>query len=156
MTSDIHSISSKAQLRKIADFCTPSPEDLEQRVAMIRREILPRVLARLKLENGVGWEFEATADNRKKLEDLTELERQCCRGLSFEIREDPNGTRLRWEILGIDPNTEFFPDRRSSTTPGSSLSAASSSRAESGGSRNDVGRGARRSLRSPLGLSCDC
>ena len=54
MTSDIHSISSKAQLRKIADFCTLSPEDLEQRVAMIRREILPRVLAKLKLENGVG------------------------------------------------------------------------------------------------------
>ena len=51
---------------------------------MIRREILPRVLARLKLENGVGWEFEATADNRKKLEDLAEFERQCCRGLSFE------------------------------------------------------------------------
>ncbi len=110
MTSDIHSISSKAQLRKIADFCTLSPEDLEQRVAMIRREILPRVLAKLELEDGVGWEFEATADNRKKLEELTELERQCCRGLSFEIREDPNGTRLRWEILGIDPNTAIFGD----------------------------------------------
>ena len=139
-----------------ANFCCLSPEELEARIAKIRREILPRVLARLKLANGVGWEFEATADNRRRLEDLTELERQCCRGLNFEIREDADGTRLRWEILGIDPNTEFFPDRRSSTTPGSSLSAASSSRAESGGSRNDVGRGARRSLRSPLGLNCDC
>jgi len=100
----------------LADFCSLSPDDLEDRLAMVRRDLQPHASASQKLENGIAWDFEASPEMRARLEDLARLERQCCSDLEFEVWENPSGTRLRFEISGADPRTGFF-DRLDLSNP---------------------------------------
>jgi hypothetical protein len=92
----------------LADSCSLSTDALEDRLAMIRREIQPHASTTQELENGIAWDFDATPEMKAKLEDLARLERQCCSELDFEVWENPSRTRLRFEISGADPKTGFF------------------------------------------------
>ena len=102
-------MTSEASLGAIAkgltdrDLCSLSPAQLAERVAMIRREIQPLVVARTELLDGVAWEFESDAGTRTRLEKLAELERECCRvGLEFRVRDDVQAGRLHFEIHGAE------------------------------------------------------
>jgi hypothetical protein len=88
-----------------ASFCTLNKEQLAERIAMIRREVLPHALAKQVLPDGRAWTFDRTL--RTKLEQLVALERECCRdGVTFALEE--HASQLRLEIRGVDPNAAVF------------------------------------------------
>lgn len=88
--------------------CSLSPTAFEERIAYVRREISPHALARLRVDDGVAWEFEAQPDMRAKLEEWARLERECCDGVGFEVWQSVDGKRLRFEIRGIDADTRIL------------------------------------------------
>ena len=102
MTSEA-SVGSIARDLAARNVCSLSPEELAQRLELIRREIQPGVIARADLPDGVAWEFENHPEMRARLERLAELERECCGvGLEFRVRDDAEAGRLRFEIHGSE------------------------------------------------------
>ena len=87
--------------------CSLSSAELEDRLAMIRREILPHVKRSEDLRSGRAWEFEETSALRAKLEQWVELERRCCGGLDWSLERLP-ADRLRLTVLGVEPGSGFF------------------------------------------------
>ena len=100
--------------------CSLSSAELEDRLEMIRKEILPHVKRSEDLPNGRAWEFEETPALRAKLEEWVELERRCCGGLDWSLERLPaNGLRLA--VRGIEPGSGFFEAlAEPEPTPGSS------------------------------------
>ena len=89
----------------VSSFCTLDPKALRERIAMVRREILPHATRTEALSDGRAWTFPATLRNR--LQQLVELERQCCTDeVRFSLREIEG--ELRLEVHGVDPNAEVF------------------------------------------------
>ena len=88
--------------RPAPDPCSLGPAELEERLAMIRREIVPHVTRSEELERGLLLDFDATPGMRAKLEQLVELERRCCSGLRWELEEVGSAT-LRLGVTGTDP-----------------------------------------------------
>lgn len=80
--------------------CSLPAEEIPDRAATIRREILPHVRAREKLPRGLALEFDRDAELRAKLEAFVAFERRCCGGLAFELRDAPDADRLRLTIEG--------------------------------------------------------
>ena len=98
---------SEEELKNIAeelvakDICSLLPEQLSDRVLLIRREILPSVIGSADRPNGFAWEFENGDEIRIKLEVLASLEGDCCNGgLMFQVQEDADAGRLYFEIVG--------------------------------------------------------
>jgi hypothetical protein len=63
--------------------CTFSPDELTDRLAWIRAEILPHAVACERSSNGVVWELEDAAGLAEKLDRLVALERECCSSIVF-------------------------------------------------------------------------
>ncbi len=80
--------------------CSLRSDALAARVETIRREILPHVLEREALADGIAWEFARRPDLRERLERFVEFERGCCGGLDFALVERPEADRLRLTIRG--------------------------------------------------------
>jgi len=94
---------------EMVPFCALGPEALRQRVALIRREILPRARSSRPLPDGRAWEFSSSPELRGILEELIELERQCCgEGIRFELHGGTGDAGLQLEVHGIDPNARVF------------------------------------------------
>jgi len=87
--------------------CSLSSAELEDRLEMIRKEILPHVRRTEHLPDGRAWEFGETPGMRAKLEQWVELERRCCGGLDWKLERLPSG-RLRLAVLGVEPGSGFF------------------------------------------------
>lgn len=83
------------------DVCTLSEEEMRERSRMIRNEITPHVRRQERLANGMIFEFDA--EHRERLEELVELERQCCGPMTIELHDTATGLRL--EVLD-PPKTE--------------------------------------------------
>ena len=90
----------------ISDVCSLTPDALQERLAMIRNEILPHVNRTEELSNGLAWELAATPEMREKLEQLVELERSCCNGLEWSL--EARAETLRLSVTGVDPRSGFF------------------------------------------------
>lgn len=88
-------------------FCSLSPDALRERLAMIRREVLPHAIASEALPKGRAWRFANSAELRDTLERLVALERECCRaGVTFALEQ--RGDQLRLEVHGVEPDAEVF------------------------------------------------
>jgi len=87
--------------REWASVCSRSPEELRERIATVRTELLPRVVEKAKRSGGFTWEFEDTPELRRKLEELVALERQCCGGLSWTLEDLAHASRLRLAVDGM-------------------------------------------------------
>ena len=88
-------------------YCSLSPDELADRIAMIRRDVLPHATASEALPKGRAWTFDNTPEVAAKLEHLVALERECCReGVTVALVECVD--RLRLEVHGIDPNAAVF------------------------------------------------
>lgn len=94
--------------QNLDELCSLSPQQLEERKAMVRREISPHVIRRSELANGISFEFTPSSETHAKLQKLAALERQCCQPLDFALREA--GGSLHLDILGADPKSGFFDD----------------------------------------------
>ena len=91
----------------LEDLCSLSAEQRSERVASIRLEILPHAEKREPLGRGYAWEFPARPGLRERLEQLVELERQCCSGPRWGLSESGSGT-LRLTVEGVDPESKVF------------------------------------------------
>ncbi len=81
--------------------CSLPPEDLQQRIAFIRAEILPRATSRRVDTEGAQFEFPRDDDLAVQLRDLVDFERQCCSSLEWELSEGDDTLTLR--VGGLDP-----------------------------------------------------
>jgi hypothetical protein len=88
--------------------CTLSQASLGERIAMVRRDILPWVRGGVHLEDGFRLELAPEAGVRERLERWAELERACCREARFEIDETGGGLRLT--VHGIEPRGTGLAD----------------------------------------------
>ena len=88
--------------------CTLSAEGLGGRLAWIRSEILPHVVASEPRPDGIAWELEDAPGLAAKLDRLVALERECCSGIVFEHRMSPTPGRRLLEVRGIDPHAAVF------------------------------------------------
>lgn len=113
-----------------AEVCTLSPAGLSERIAWIRKEILPHARRTERLEAGLAWELDAAPGLANKLDHLIALERECCSGIVFERFESATRGRVRLEVRGIDPDAEAF---RSLGAPGAGRLAAPSRLAKAAG-----------------------
>ncbi len=98
---------SNAEQSGCEDVCSLPSDELRDRVAMVRRELLPHVKRREALANGVGLEFEHTLAMQKTLEDFVAFERECCSGLEWKLRR-PSSRVLRLDVQGLAPDSDFF------------------------------------------------
>lgn len=88
--------------------CSLTDDQLEERRAMVRAEILPHVRKALRIEGGFAIETEATSEMRQKLHDLVALERRCCSSVSWDLVEDARADRVRLEVRGLDADAELL------------------------------------------------
>lgn len=82
--------------------CTLPEASLEDRRAMVKREILPHVTSHARTSDGFRLEFRRDPEVRNRLEQWAELEGRCCQEARFEIDEEGDGLRLT--VHGIDPS----------------------------------------------------
>jgi len=87
--------------------CSLPSDERRDRVATIRREILPHVTRSETLADGVLLEFEHTPALERALEDLVAFERACCSGLAWGLHRAPVGV-LRLTIGGIAPDADWL------------------------------------------------
>lgn len=104
--SDLTTASAAAN-RAWEDVCNLPPETFPDRLAMIRRDILPLATRREDLANGVALEFDYTNATEKTLEDFIAFERECCSGLTWDLSRT-DARILRLSIQGLSPTSEFF------------------------------------------------
>ena len=97
-----------------AEICTLPPEGMQDRLAWIRREILPHAIETLPLENGLAFELTAVPGLVEKVDRLIELESDCCSSITWQRAESSKSNRFRLEVLGVSPDAEIF---RSLTVP---------------------------------------
>jgi len=82
-----------------AGSCALGASELAERVAWIRREILPHALAREDLPaGGFAWELAAAAGLAETLDRLVALESACCVALAFARVPSALPGRLRLEV----------------------------------------------------------
>jgi hypothetical protein len=91
-----------------AEICTLPPRDLQQRLAWIRREILPHTISSDRIESGRAIELADAEGLRWKLARLIEAEAECCSGIVFEPMPSQAPDRVRLEIRGVDPDASIF------------------------------------------------
>ena len=91
-----------------ASVCTISNQHLDERLAWIRGEILPHVVAREPLDGGLAFELRAVPELADRLDRWIELERACCSGLAFERVPGQRPGHIRLEIRGIDPEASVL------------------------------------------------
>lgn len=92
----------------VRQMCSLPTDALQDRLAMIRREILPHVKRTEMLPNGFICEFDRHSDLQAKLEDLVVFERTCCGGLAFDLQSLPDANTLRLTVIGADPHSGIF------------------------------------------------
>jgi hypothetical protein len=88
--------------------CSLNDEELEERRARVRAEILPAVERADRIEGGFAVETEDSPEMRERLTDLVTLERRCCSSVDWDLRELPGAGRLRLEVRGLDPGSALL------------------------------------------------
>lgn len=90
------------------EVCELPERERESRLAMIRRELLPRAQSTESLPDGRAWEFPMEPVLARRLEELVAFERVCCPGLGWELRPVRGGAALRLEVTGLDPGASVL------------------------------------------------
>ena len=93
--------------------CTLPPDELVERLAWIRSEILPHAVDGESIEDGLAWELDDAPGLAAKLDQLVALERECCSGIVFEHQPSQTAGQRRLEVRGIDPRAPIFASLQS-------------------------------------------
>ncbi len=104
---DSRNVDSNPSAERRDDGCNLPTEEFQDRLAMIRRDILPLAKRREELTDGLAFEFEQSPGMKKTLEDFIAFERECCSGLTGGL-EQTEAAQLRLSIRGLSPSSEFF------------------------------------------------
>ncbi len=82
------------------DFCSLPPEEIRERAALIRTELVPKIVQRSALPQGLAWEFVNEPGMQARLAEFVEFERRCCSGMTFDASPTTDGSRIRLTITG--------------------------------------------------------
>ena len=98
--------------------CSLNSNDYQERMKMIREQILPHLIEMKELENGCQLRFQNDITLKDTIERFIELEKQCCNSLTLTLSEIEKETELSLMITGlknIDEVREFFslPNQKS-------------------------------------------
>lgn len=83
--------------------CTLSAPALDDRIEMIRRDIVPHVTRVEPRANGFVLEIAGSPAMHATLARWVVLERDCCTRVAWEIEGDPDDAVLRLVVDGLDP-----------------------------------------------------
>jgi hypothetical protein len=100
-----------------AALCTLPAGGLGERMAWIRREILPHALETSRLDRGLAFELASAPGLAARIDDLIAFERECCSSIVFERLASATPGRLRLEVRGIDPEAAVFRSLRGPASP---------------------------------------
>jgi hypothetical protein len=84
--------------------CSLLPRELAERRRAVLVPLRAAALEVRALPSGLALRFGPTAGTLAQLAEFIELERQCCRFLSFELRVEPAGGAI-WLQLNGPPGT---------------------------------------------------
>lgn len=93
-------------------ICTLTEEELRERRRAVLDSMQQAVLDVSELPLGYAYTFRPSSDVLSQLTRLVDLERQCCKFLTFRIVVEPGEAPIRLEVTG-PPNAktvieEFF------------------------------------------------
>jgi hypothetical protein len=80
--------------------CTLSEPELRERRRLVLEPIRAAAVRLTPLPAGLACSFNASSEMLIKLAQLVDLERQCCRFLSFQIVVEAGEQALRLEVTG--------------------------------------------------------
>lgn len=75
-------------------LCTLSSKELHQRKATILSSLRSRVISRTPIAGGYRYEFAAEPSALRDVSRVAELERECCRFLTFDVGESDTSVWL--------------------------------------------------------------
>jgi len=88
-----------------SSVCNLPEAEREDRLTLMRTQLMPKALQRERLANCAAWEFPVSM--RAELDELVRFERECCPTLGWELREK-GSDQLRLEVTGLDPESELL------------------------------------------------
>lgn len=88
--------------------CTLGPAALQARRDDLLGSLVRRADERVDLPNGYRLHFTAADDVLSSIARVVEVERQCCRFLTFQVRVEPDGGPIWLEFTGPPGTREFL------------------------------------------------
>ena len=88
--------------------CTLGPAALEARREDLLGGLVRRAVERVELQNGYRVRFEPTNDALSAIAKVVEVERQCCRFLTFVLTIEPGDGPIWLEFTGPAGTREFL------------------------------------------------
>jgi hypothetical protein len=81
-------------------ICTLTEDELRERRRSVLDSLRRAALDITSIPGGYSYAFEASSELLSELSRLVDLERQCCRFLTFKMVVEPAGHPIRLEITG--------------------------------------------------------
>ena len=95
-------------MRELPIACELTPKEMAER----RQGLLPGLLAhaqeRIEVPNGFRWRFASGSELLNAVVYAIDLERQCCRFLSFVLTVEPDAGPIWLEVTGPAGTAEFL------------------------------------------------
>ena len=88
--------------------CTLGPAALKARREDLLGGLVRRASERIELPNGYRVRFDPTDDILSTIAKVVELERQCCRFLTFELAIEPDNGPIWLQFTGPAGTREFL------------------------------------------------
>jgi hypothetical protein len=88
--------------------CTLGPAALEARREDLLGSLVRRADERLELPNGYRVRFPPGDDVLPTIAKVVDVERQCCRFLTFQVTVEPDGGPIWMEFTGPPGTREFL------------------------------------------------
>jgi hypothetical protein len=81
-------------------ICTLTEDELKERRRVVLDTVRQAVMSVVELPLGYAYTFQPTSDVLSQLTRLVDLERQCCKFLTFSIVVEPGEAPIRLEVTG--------------------------------------------------------
>lgn len=88
--------------------CTLGPAALKARQEDLLGGLVRRAAERLDIPNGYRVRFEAVEGMLATIANVLEIERQCCRFLTFRVSVEPDNGPIWLEFTGPPGTSEFL------------------------------------------------
>lgn len=88
--------------------CTLGPAALKARREDLLGGLVRRAEERLELPNGYRVRFRPAEDLLPEIATIIDVERQCCRFLTFQLTVEPDGGPIWFEFTGPPGTKEFL------------------------------------------------
>lgn len=91
--------------------CSLTSEELRERIAMLRKEVFPKMIKKEELEEGYIYYFEDEGDLAIKILEFIGKEKQCCPFFKFDLSILPFKKGLALQISGSEGVKAFLSSK---------------------------------------------